>query len=246
MSAEDDRPTGEAESTPTDAGASEQAPSSAAAPEDTTAASARTGLTTGMKRVIAIVGAVLAAAVVGIAILIATAGGTGGVSGGPADAGGPRRGPSPGATAVPGSEVQSPPPTAGQPTQPPPAPATPQPLVPTPFPSSGTADGGLVAGYPTDVMGPLDGSTVESSALTSDGQTMQVTLVARTSASAADVSNAYRAKWSGLGLVDAGPGSDPNALAFTNPSTALSLGFAAPGGTDQGTTYTIYGVFRAG
>ncbi|MGJ0391041.1 hypothetical protein [Microbacterium sp. CGR1] len=149
-------------------------------------------------------------------------------------------GPVPGAEPTSGSEVQSPedsPPSADR--IPDLAPSGP--LVSAPLPSSGSRADGLVDGFPSSIVGPLDESEVLSSAIASEGSAMQATLVARTDASSADVLAGYRTLWSGLGLVEQSSG-DPQVLTFAGRSATVTLAFSADSAT--GTVYNILGSFR--
>lgn len=151
-------------------------------------------------------------------------------------------GPAPGATPTTGSEVQSPDSEDSVGPGLPPIP-TPTPLVTAPLPAPASAEGALADGYPAEIAGPSGGSDVLTSSIASEGNTMQVTLVARTDASADDVRAHYRDVWSGLGLAETASG-DSAATSFGDTYTSLSLAFAPASGT--GTVYMIYGVLRAG
>lgn len=146
-------------------------------------------------------------------------------------------GPLPDATPTSGSEVIAPT-TAPAQTLPPIEPVAP--LIAMPFPSSATEEGGLAAGYPSEVMAPAPGSDVLQSAITTEGETMQVTLVARTDASEDDVRAHYAAAWSALGLreVQTSDGSSTFAGAYES----LTLAFSPNSAT--GTRYTLFGLFR--
>lgn len=152
----------------------------------------------------------------------------------------PTRGPVPGAAPTTGSEVQAP--EAGQPDpgRIPPLPET-TPLVGAPLPASGSAEGELVEGYPSDAMGPTLDSDVVSSAIATEGDAMQVTLVARTDASPDSVRAHYREAWTAIGLIAHGA-TDAAGLSYTGRMASLTLAFAAESGT--GTVYTILGSFR--
>ena len=69
---------------------------------------------------------------------------------------------------------------------------------------------------------------------------MQVTLVARSDASADDIRTYYEQKWASLGL--AASGVADGTTSYSDSLTSLSLAFSPASGT--GTIYMIYGVFR--
>lgn len=200
------------------------------------------GLTPGMRAVLWVVGAVVALGIA-VTVWLLVAGPGSNASAGP-DAGatpGPTvtQGPVPGATPTTGSEVQ-PPEESAPPTDRLPPLATPSPLVSGQLPPSGSASGELVKGFPADVAGPAPDSQVLESSIATEGSTMQVTLVARTDASADDVRAHYRELWAGLGLADAG-GTD-GSVTSSDTLSSLTLTFSPSSGT--GTVYMIYGVLR--
>ncbi|KAA9106490.1 hypothetical protein [Microbacterium rhizomatis] len=191
---------------------------------------------------------VLAIVLVGIGVtvwLMASGGAPGstGSAGSPGTAQATTAGPAPGATPTAGSEVL--PPTAvPDATLPPvaaPSSAPPTPLIAPPYPESATADFSLVPGFPEQVMGPAPASDILQSAIATEGNVMQVTLVGRTDASPDDVRAHYTELWSGLGLTNAGTTSD-GSLSFTGPLESLTVSTTV-GGT--GTRYTVFGIFRA-
>lgn len=174
----------------------------------------------------------------------------------PTASGAPSAGPLPGATPTTGSEVTPPatgspslprpttPPNAGQPPQTGPgtAPAprdADRPLVAAPLPPPGSRTGGLVAGYPARIVGPLNGSDVVSSSISTEGTVMQLSLVATSSASADAVRAHYRDLWRSLGLKDRKAGDGTVTYAGAYESLSLSVGASG-----TGNRYTIYGVFR--
>jgi hypothetical protein len=113
------------------------------------------------------------------------------------------------------------------------------PLVSAPLPASGTKSGGLVAGFPTRIMGPAARTTVVSSSIATDGRVMQVSLVGRSSASPADIRAHYALLWASLGLVS--QQTTDGTTAFRGPYDSVTLSFT-PSGT--GTHYTVFGVFH--
>lgn len=152
----------------------------------------------------------------------------------------PTHGPDPDGTPVPGSEVQAPDASATDPNRLPPREAS-GPLVTPPLPPSASAEGSLVEGFPRDIMGPTADSDVVSSSIATEGDTMQVTLVARTDQSEEDVRSHFRSVWTSLGLVESAQ-DQGTSLAVDDGANSLSLAFTPSSGT--GTVYMVYGVFR--
>ena len=152
-------------------------------------------------------------------------------------------GPAPGATPTTGSEVNTPDSEDSAPSDGLPPLPTPTALVEAPLPATASAEGSLVEGFPEQAAGPSGDSVVLTSSIASEGETMQVTLVARTEASADEVRAHYRETWSRLGLAETAS-TDGAATAFGDTYTSLSLAFTAGSGT--GTVYVIYGVLRTG
>ncbi|QAY59983.1 hypothetical protein ET475_08230 [Microbacterium protaetiae] len=170
-----------------------------------------------------------------------TPGATAGTSTAPGGAkgaasGAPTIGPLPQATPTTGSEVL--PPTATPITRLPSI--TPQPpLVSAPLPKTASKNNGLVSGYPEKVMGPATKSTVLSSSIATEKTTMQVSLVATTTASQASVQKHYEELWGSLGL-RRGTAAD-GTITYVGAHESVALSF---GTTGTGNRYTIYGVFR--
>lgn len=220
----------------------------AAAAEPTAAsATATSGLTPAMRNVVIVVGAIVATGLLIAAWLFTTGGGAPGASPStsqsrspsPSTSPAPTPGPIPGATPTTGSEVQPPSATESPGSGLPPLPAQ-TPLVTPPLPASGSASGELVEGFPESIMGPAPGSDVLSSSIATEGETMQVTLVARTDAPADDIRDHYRQQWAALGLTESvSAGAD---AAYIDSFTSLTLAFSPASGT--GTIYMVYGVFR--
>ena len=195
-------------------------------------------LTPAMRRVLWIVGGVVVLVLV-VAVWLAVAGGGAG-GGTPTPSATPTRGPLPGATTTTGSEVQDPAPGQPEPGRIPPLPAA-TPLVSPPLPDSASADGKLVKGFPEKIMGAAPDSEIVSSAIATEGNAMQVTLVARTDASPDSVVAYYRDAWAKLALIDQGTVAG-NDVSYASPHTSLTLAFSPGSGT--GTVYTILGSFR--
>jgi hypothetical protein len=199
-------------------------------------------LTPAMRWVLIGAGAVvvIGAIVTGVLLTTSGAGGPGADGVAPTGAVTPTQGPLPDATPTSGSEVLTPTEAPAQ-TLPPVAPAAPgEALLAPPYPDSANAEGALVAGFPADILGPAPDSDVIQSAVATEGDITQITLLGRTDASPDDVRAHYAAAWAALGLVDqsAGDGS----LTFAGRGASLSFS-ANTGGT--GTRYTLFGVFRA-
>lgn len=196
-------------------------------------------LTPGMRRVLWGVGGIALIALA-VAAWFAVAGTGGAPSSDATPTASATPGPLPGATPTSGSEVQTPATTRPEDDRIPDRDPL-GPLAPAPLPDSGTRSGGLVDGYPSDVMAPVDDSEVLSSAIATEGSAMQVTLVARTDAGAGDVGAHYRSLWSGLGLVEQAS-TDPDVITFTGRQTTVTLAFSPDSAT--GTVYNVLGSFR--
>jgi len=150
----------------------------------------------------------------------------------------PTTGPSPGATPVDGSEVTSPDPQQTDSARLPPLPQ-PTPLIAAPLPDNGSAQGGIVDGFPIAVAGAMPQSDVIDSSITSDGSTMQAALNARTDESPDAITTHYRQVWTELGLA---PLTDDGAtLAYGDTFTSVSLAVRESG---TGVVYTVYATLR--
>lgn len=196
-----------------------------------------TRMTPGMKITIAVVGVLVVAGVVA-AIALTGMGQTG--SGHEASTATPRStsGPLPGATPTSGSEVP-PPPATPLSAMPPASPRGATPLISAPLPASGTAEGGLVDGFPAEIAGPSASSTVRSSSIATQDTVMQATLSAVSSVSQDDVRAEYRTRWAAAGLQE--QQTADGTMTFTGPYESLTLSFGSAG---TGTLYAVYGVFR--
>ncbi|MBD7958541.1 hypothetical protein H9651_12900 [Microbacterium sp. Sa4CUA7] len=149
-------------------------------------------------------------------------------------------GPTIGAAPAAGSEV---PPltTSDTPANRLPALPAPRALVSTPLPADGFASGTLVAGFPVEVAGPVPGDDVIDTSIAVDDTTAQVTLTARTDATAESVRTHYQQAWAALSLT---PGVTSGAeLTYSDSFSSVSLAFGQNSGT--GTVYTVYAVLRA-
>ncbi len=199
------------------------------------------GMTPAMRWVIGVV-AVIVAAGLGWAIWTSTLAGQdpagSAASSSSAGVAAPTTGPSPGATAVDGSEVIAPDPQQTDSAR---LPALPQPtpLVAAPLPADAAEQGSLVTGFPTEVAAPTAQSDIIDSSVTSDGTTMQAALNARTDQTPDELADHYRALWAGLGLAPVT--SEGSTLAYADQFTSITLA-AAESGT--GTVYTLYATLR--
>ena len=195
-----------------------------------------------MKITIGLVAAVVALGlVIAIALLVWTPAGSAGDPGAtPSATVSPSRGPDPQGTPVAGSEVQTPDPSATNPNRLPPRHET-GPLIEPPLPPSASAEGALVDGFPAHIMGPTGTSDIVSSSIATEGDTMQVTLVARTDEPQQDVRAHFSSVWNSLGLAES-PSNETASLTVEDGSNSLSLAITPSSGT--GTVYMVYGVFR--
>lgn len=202
----------------------------------------RRGLSRPMRITLWTVGAIVAAGIVlALAFLIAQPPAGQGSDATPSADASAARGPDPEGTPVAGSEVQAPDPSATASDRLPPREGS-GPLVTPPLPPSASAEGSLVDGYPRDIMGPAADSDVISSSIATEGDTMQVTLVARTDQPEDQVRSHFLSVWTSLGLVQTAQDRGTS-LAVTDGTNSMSLAFASSG---TGTVYMVYGVFRAG
>lgn len=149
-------------------------------------------------------------------------------------------GPIPGASPTSGSEVQPPDVAPSEPDRIPDLAPT-EPLVSAPLPDSGSATGELVDGFPSTAMGPASGSEVVSSAIATEGDAMQVTLVARTDDAASVVAAHFRTLWSESGLVEQSS-TDPDVITYAGRQATVTLAFSGDSAT--GTVYNVLGSFR--
>ena len=193
------------------------------------------------------VGLVVAGVVVlGLAVALwfiftSSPGGSAAPSDGSSSSGAPSRGPVPGATPTTGSEVLPPTNEIDPNRIPPRTPSTP--LVVPPLPESASKVGGLVDGYPREIVGPSPDSSVLDSSIATEGDRMQVTLTARTDVTPEEVARHFEAFWAALGLHGTSQGAGTTiTLAYTGAYESMTLAFNT--GTGTGTVYMIYSVFR--
>ena len=146
---------------------------------------------------------------------------------GPARNAVPKHGAAAGSEAMPSAQAQ-----------PRPRPKSSQPLLKT-APKSARARGRLVAEFPSKVMAPSGGSTLTTSATTTQGKRTQVTLTAHTAASAASVRSHYEKLWASLGLTPRE--TSDGTLSFSGAHESVTLSFPASA-TD--TRYALFGTFR--
>lgn len=148
----------------------------------------------------------------------------------------PTPGPHPDGTPVAGSEVQ--PPTATPTSGLPPLP-TPTPLVESPLPASASKNGALVDSFPKSIMAPAEDSDILSSSIATEGDRMQVSLVAVSATSPAELSDHYARLWADLGLQH--DTTTDGSLRYTGAYESLTFA-VEPSGT--GNRYTVFGTFR--
>ncbi|MFD4958820.1 hypothetical protein [Microbacterium sp. NPDC058389] len=202
----------------------------------------RSGLTRPMWGALIAVGAVvLITAGAAVWLFVAPVGGPGGAGAAPhpSPAAVATQGPLPEATPTTGSEVLPPPAEDTEGGLPlPPSTAT---LFTGPLPASASGAADLVDGFPSDVMGPAPEATVVQNEIATEGEMVQVSLVARTQASPQEVIDHYAQLWASKGLV-AAPESADGSVAYTSALDSLTLAFTPATGT--GTVYMVHGVFR--
>ena len=153
----------------------------------------------------------------------------------------PSAAPTPSRAAGSGSEVL--PPTATPTT--PHLGTDPTSLVTAPLPKTASAKGKLVAGFPTTVISVPTGTKIVSSAIATQGDHMQVTLVGTTAASGGDVQSYFQGIFSALGLTGAVTPSAPGTAAttFSRGADRITVTTSANSG---GTRLTVFGLFTAG
>lgn len=199
----------------------------------------KTGLTRAMKIAIGVVGVLVVAGVITTVALNGT--GSPGARATPSPSVSLGPGPLPGAKPTTGSEVPTP--TAAPPgsaplaQQPPAQPATPS--ISAPLPSSAARDGGVVDGFPVNVAGPVEGSTVTSTSIAVQDTVMQLSLAAVSTASPDEIRAHYAGLWNAAGLREQ-PSTD-GTTTFADAYGSLTLSFGSSG---TGTLYTVYGVLR--
>ncbi|MGV8911601.1 MAG: hypothetical protein ACOH14_03215 [Rhodoglobus sp.] len=159
--------------------------------------------------------------------------------------------PTPTATPTPLSGSEIPQPTA--------APTTPQlgienppqsgtessPLINRPLPKSATAEGKLVAGFPTSVISLPTGAKVVSSAIATEGDRMQATVVASSDGSEDKIHSYFEGIFTPLGLRGTETPSAPGTTATTWSSGTDSI-IVATQVDGTVTRFTIFALFTAG
>lgn len=120
-----------------------------------------------------------------------------------------------------------------------------KPLITEPLPTSASALGTLVAGFPTDVISVPPGATVVSSAIATEGVRMQATVVATSTASDGDVQSYYQGIFTSLGLTAAAAPSAPGTTATTYSRGTDSI-IVATSAESGGTRLSIFALFTAG
>lgn len=194
-------------------------------------------LTAGMKVTIAAVGVVIIVGVVVIAALNANAPAPDrAAASAPPSASAAPTGEQRSGTPTPASEIPLPTatPEAGLPPR-----ETPKPLISSPLPDSAARAGGLVAGFPDAIVGPMDGSDVVSSSIATQGTVMQVDLEAATPAAADDIRTHYRKLWKSHGLQE--QATSDGTVTCLGPYESMTLAVESSG---TGNRYLIHAVFR--
>lgn len=112
-----------------------------------------------------------------------------------------------------------------------------------PIPKSASASGKLVKGFPSAIS-VATGSTITNSSISSSGSIMQVTLVARSTASPSKVAAYYVAAFAKLGIpkvsLPANAGSTAYSFARNNDTVTITITPAT-----GGCRYTVFGVLHA-
>jgi hypothetical protein len=119
------------------------------------------------------------------------------------------------------------------------------PLVQLPLPKSGSAQGELVAGFPSDLLPIPADDAVASSSVSTEGKYMQAGVEVTSARSATDVVAYYQATYATLGLAvrEIGAVSGSTAYAFARGENTITLTVVP---ATSGSTFTLFGAFRAG
>lgn len=119
------------------------------------------------------------------------------------------------------------------------------PLISAPVPTTASALGKLVAGFPSAVISQAPESTVMFSSVASEGDRVQVGLVGMSTRAPSDVLAHYNTTLAKLGLVGGSvPAVDNStATAFTRGPNVVTVTVTSVGG---GSRYTVFGVLLAG
>jgi hypothetical protein len=119
------------------------------------------------------------------------------------------------------------------------------PLINSPLPKSASAEGKLVAGFPTSVISLPPGAKVVSSAIATEGDRMQATVVASSAASENTVHGYFDGIFTALGLrgteTSAAPGT--RATTWSNGTDNIVV---ATNVDDEMTRFSIFALFTAG
>ena len=157
--------------------------------------------------------------------------------------------PTPTPTAVGGSEIPQPTATPTTPQlgieNPPPVDTTIAPLVSRPLPKSASAEGKLVAGFPTSVISLPPKTKVVSSSIATEGDRMQATVVASTAATENTVHRYFDGIFTALGLqgseTSAAPGT--RATTWSNGIDSIVVATSVDG---EVTRFSVFALFTAG
>ncbi|GAA1222236.1 hypothetical protein [Rhodoglobus aureus] len=119
------------------------------------------------------------------------------------------------------------------------------PLITGPLPESATAVGELVAGFPTSIISLPTGAEVVSSAIATEGDRMQATVVATSTASQDEVHRYFERVLTPLGLRGAETPAAPGTTATTWSSGTDSIVVATTADEDV-TRFSVFALFTAG
>jgi hypothetical protein len=113
-----------------------------------------------------------------------------------------------------------------------------------PLPSTASAVGSIVKGFPTRVIPLVPDSIVKNSSVASQGKHLQVSLVAKSSRAAPDLLVFYRDVLAKYGMYDSPAPSlgGTTAIAFHRGTSLVTIAVTPIVG---GTEYVVYGVFTA-
>jgi hypothetical protein len=157
--------------------------------------------------------------------------------------------PIPTPTALGGSEIPQPTATPTTPQlgieSPPQSGTETSPLISGPLPKSASADGKLVAGFPTSIISLPPGAEVASSAIATEGNRMQATVVASSAASENKVHSYFTGIFTDLGLTSTETQAAPGTKATTWSNGTDSIVVATKVDGDV-TRFSVFALFTAG
>lgn len=119
------------------------------------------------------------------------------------------------------------------------------PLVKAPLPGEGSANGKLVAGFPTDVIDTAPSSALKSSSVSPQGNILQVSLVAHSKVEPLAVMQFYQKQFAqlGLGAAQAPASVGSSAMWFTRGTDKITV--TTTPRDDGGTEYSVFGILHA-